>query len=324
MSKLTMSCAFATQNATPEHARIAEELGYARAWFYDSPALYPDVWVQLCRAADRTKRIVLGTGVLVPHLRHPMATAAAIGTLVEAAGAHRVIVGVGSGFTARVAMGQRPLTWAYVTQYTRTVQALLRGEDVEWEGAMIRMLQWEGCTVPRPIEVPWVVAAGGPKGVAAAKEVAQGVFAVSQPIPGFESCVVLTLGTVLDPGESPGSTRAIEAAGHGAAVLFHYALEHRMLEMIPNGEAWKKAYEQYPQATRHLEMHHGHLVAINHTDRPFITGELLAGGGMAMDAGAWRARIEEMEAKGATEVAYQPGGPDIPRELEAFARMMRR
>ena len=60
---VTLSCAFATSNASHEHARIAEDLGYERAWFYDSPALYPDVWVQLCRAAERTKRIGLGTGV---------------------------------------------------------------------------------------------------------------------------------------------------------------------------------------------------------------------------------------------------------------------
>lgn len=85
---LTLSCAFATSLDSHEHARIAEQLGYTRAWFYDSPALYPDVWVQLCRAADRTSRIGLGPGVLVPHLRHPMTTAAAIATLVSAAHAH--------------------------------------------------------------------------------------------------------------------------------------------------------------------------------------------------------------------------------------------
>ena len=79
---LTLACAFATSEQSHEHARIAEELGYERAWFYDSPALYPDVWVQLCRAAERTKKISLGPGVLVPHLRHPMANAAAIATLV--------------------------------------------------------------------------------------------------------------------------------------------------------------------------------------------------------------------------------------------------
>ena len=48
----------------------------ARAWLYDSPALYPDVWVALARAAERTSTIGLGPGVLVPFLRHPMTNAA--------------------------------------------------------------------------------------------------------------------------------------------------------------------------------------------------------------------------------------------------------
>ncbi len=34
-----------------------------------------------------------------------------------------------------------------------------------------------------------------------------------------------------------------------------------------------------------------------------------------------RARLEHLEQQGVTEVAYQPAGPDIPRELTAFARM---
>ena len=83
---LDLSCAFATSMATPDHVVLAEELGYGRAWLYDSPALYPDVWVQLCRAAERTSRIGLGPGVLIPSLRHPMTKAAAIATLVELAG----------------------------------------------------------------------------------------------------------------------------------------------------------------------------------------------------------------------------------------------
>ena len=111
---LTISCAFATSMDTHEHVVLAEELGYERAWLYDSPALYPDVWVQLCRAAERTSRIGLGPGVLIPSLRHPMTTAAAIATLVDIAGAERVHVGVGSGFTGRFALGQKPLRWADV------------------------------------------------------------------------------------------------------------------------------------------------------------------------------------------------------------------
>jgi len=78
---IELSCAFATSPASHEHARIAEALGYRRAFFFDSPALYPDVWVQWCRAAERTERIGLGLGVLIPSLRHPMTNAAAIATL---------------------------------------------------------------------------------------------------------------------------------------------------------------------------------------------------------------------------------------------------
>ncbi|TDU31800.1 5,10-methylenetetrahydromethanopterin reductase [Panacagrimonas perspica] len=319
---LKLACAFATSESSHEHARIAEELGYERAWFYDSPALYPDVWVQLCRAADRTKRISLGTGVLVPHLRHPMVTAAAIATLVSAAGQDRVVVGIGSGFTARVSMGQRPLTWRFVAEYMVALRGLLRGEDVEWEGAMTRMLQWDGYGAKRPIDVPFVVAAGGPKGAAIAKELGQGVFGVFEPQAGFDWSVVLLFGTVLDKGESPDSARAMAAAGHGGSVLLHYFLEHHMLDQIPGGEVWAHAYDNVPANKRHLAMHDGHLVGVNAQDAPYITGDLLARNNMSMSRDAWRERLAALEAKGATEVAFQPAGPDIPRELEAFAKMM--
>lgn len=319
---LSLSCAFATSLDSPEHARIAEGLGYTRAWFYDSPSLLPDVWVQLCRAADRTQRISLGPGVIVPHLRAPMVTAAAIATLVAAAGAERVVIGIGTGFTARLCMGQRPLTWRYVADYTRVLRGLLRGEEVEWEGGAMRMMQWEGFGARRPIEVPFVFAAGGPKGVAAARELAQGVFSPFGALPGFDWSVALLVGTVLEAGESPGSARAIAAAGHGGAVIFHYAIEHRMLEMIAGGEDWRRVYDAMPERTRHLAMHDGHLVGVNALDRPFVTGAFLAKHGLALDRAAWRDRLAALEAGGATEIAYQPAGPDIPRELEAFASLI--
>ena len=150
---LTLSCAFATSLESHEHARIADSLGYERAFFYDSPALYPDVWVQLCRAAERTERIGLGPGVLVPSARHPMANASAIATLAAIAGPERVTVAVGSGFTGRMAMGQRALRWSFVADYVRTLQALLRGEAVDWEGAAIQMLHSPGMAPERPIAV---------------------------------------------------------------------------------------------------------------------------------------------------------------------------
>jgi 5,10-methylenetetrahydromethanopterin reductase len=316
---LTLSCAFATSNQSHEHARIAEQLGYARAWFYDSPALYPDVWVQLCRAAERTERIGLGPGVLVPSLRHPMASAAAIGTLVAIAGPERVAVAIGAGFTGRFTLGQRPLKWSYVRAYVRALRALLRGEQVEWEGGMLQMIHPEGCAAPRPIEVPIIIAAAGPKGVAAARELGDGVFSVPMPIADFATSIVLVFGTVLAEGEDPGSPRVMAAAGHAAPVIFHWGLENRALDVVPNGAAWAAVYEKLPASVRHLALHDRHLIAVNERDRPFVTAELLAQQGLALTRAGWRERLALLESMGATEVAYQPAGPDIVRELEVFA-----
>jgi len=320
---LKLSCAFATSSVSHEHARIAEQLGYERAWFYDSPALYPDVWVQLCRAAERTSRIGLGPGVLVPSLRHPMVNAAAIATLVSIAGEDRVAVAFGSGFTGRLTMGQRPLRWSYVREYVRAVRALLRGEEAEWEGGVIRMLHPTGYGAPRPIAVPIVIGAAGPKGIAAARELGDGVFGALMPIPDFDWSVVLTFGTVLEDGEDPGSARALAAAGHGASVAFHFALENRLLGMVPRGTEWAAAYDALPERVRHLALHDQHLIAINERDRAFVGGELLAQQGLALTRAAWRERLAMLESRGATEIAYQPAGPDVARELEAFATAAR-
>jgi 5,10-methylenetetrahydromethanopterin reductase len=320
---LTLSCAFATSMQSHEHARIAEELGYERAFFYDSPPLYPDVWVQLCRAAERTERIGLGPGVVIPSLRHPLVTASAIGTLVSLAGESRVIVAVGSGFTGRLAMGLRPLPWTYVARYVEVVKALLRGEQVEWDDALIQMIHPAGFAPERPIHVPFIIGASGPKGAAVAHKVADGVFSAPAPTAGFDWSILLSFGTVLDEGEDPGSERSIAAAGHAGGVLMHWATEHRQHDLVPNVDKWQAAYDDVPANARHLALHSGHMVEVSDRDRPFITGELLAAGGAALSAQGWRERLAGAEAAGATEVAYQPAGPDIPRELEAFAAAVR-
>lgn len=315
---LTLSCAFATSNDSHEHARIAEQLGYRRAWFYDSPALYPDVWVQLCRAAERTQRIGLGPAVLVPSLRHPMTNAAAIATLAQLAGQERVAVAIGSGFTGRLTLGQRPLPWKFVGEYVRAVRGLLRGEIVEWEGKATQMLHPDGYGASRPLDVPFLIAAAGPKGVATAREIGDGVFG-SAPIGGFAWSVLLAMGTVLNPGESASSERALAAAGHAASVGLHWAIEFGQTGALPNGAEWAAQYERVPERIRHLALHDQHLIAVNARDKAFVTGDLLAKQSLALDRAGWRAKLAALEAQGVTEVAYQPAGPNVGRELEAMA-----
>ncbi len=316
---MEISCAFATSPDTPQHIALAERLGYRRAWCYDSPALYPDVWMTLALAAERTSRIGLGPGVLIPSLRHPMANAAAIATLAQLAPV-RVAVAVGSGFTGRLTLGQRPLKWSFVEAYVRALRGLLRGEEVEWDGAVMRMLQPAGFAPARPIDVPLLIGAGGPKGLATARALGDGVF-VTRPLSGFAWVAQLATGTVLEPGEAPGSARVMAAAGHGAAVAYHGAYERGGIETLPGGAAWRDQIERVPARTRHLAIHDGHLIAPNVIDRTVLNGDVLARYGGALDAASWREWLQRWQQEGTTELAYQPAGPDIPRELTAFARM---
>jgi 5,10-methylenetetrahydromethanopterin reductase len=324
---MDISCAFATSSNTPDHAELAETLGYKRAWLYDSPALYPDVWMILTRCAERTSRIGLGPGVLVPSLRHPMVNAAAIAEL-ESQAPGRVAVAIGSGFTGRMSLGQRAMPWRLVAEYVRCLKALLAGETAEWEGAKIGMLQLPGFGAPRPIGVPILIGADGPKGLAVAAELGDGVFSAAVPQADATEIsdwrALLCFGTVLDEGEELTSPRAIDAAGPAAAVLYHAMYERggaEAVDALPGGQGWRAAIEVYPQDERHLAIHTGHLVKANASDEPHIADLIPFATSMALTgtANQLQEKIAGLAALGVTEIVYQPAGSDIGRELTVFA-----
>ena len=326
---LSISCAFATSPSTPDHIVLAEQLGYDRAWAYDSPALYPDVWMTLALAATRTERIGLGPAVLVPNLRHPMTNAAAIATLVGLAPG-RVAVAIGSGFTGRFTLGQKPLRWADVQSYVEALRGLLRGEAVEWEGAPIQMLHPDGFAPPRPIDVPIYIGAEGPKGTAVAHAAGDGIFAAVFPNEDARGKphALLRFGTVLDEGEAHTEPRVIEAAGAAAAVIYHgmYERDAAAVDTLPGGAVWREHVEATPARERHLAIHEGHLIGPTDRDRAALAAggaEMIPSFTLTGTAAEVRDRVQAFAAQGVTEVAYQPAGPDIARELEAFLTAVR-
>ncbi|MEZ5375685.1 MAG: LLM class flavin-dependent oxidoreductase [Acidimicrobiales bacterium] len=322
--QMKFSVAFPPVPQTPDHIVLAESLGYETAWVYDTPALQLDCWMTLALAAVRTKRIRLGPGVLIPSLRHPMVTASAIATLVELAGPERVIVGAGTGFTGRRAMGQRPLSWKVLPTMVAQVQALLRGEVVEVDGRPTQMLHGDGQAPNRPIEVPWVLGVNGPKGLAVAEEMGCGVF-TSRPRPdadygGLDDVILLGFGTVMDPDETVDAARVIETAGPGVAVAYHAFLEQRdaRLDSLPNGEGFVALATALDPETRHLALHTGHLTVMNDIDRQVITGSAMHVAPLTVHGSELPGRIQRLADQGVTEIAFQPMG-DIERELQVFA-----
>ena len=323
---LDVSVALPPGRDTPALVALAEELGFRRAWLYDSPALYHDVWMTLARAADRTSRIGLGPAVLVPSLRHPMVNAAAVATLEELAPG-RVAVALGAGFTGRHVLGQRAMRWADVRAYVTVLRALLRGDEAEWEGRPIRMIHPEGFGAARPIEVPILLGADGPMGTAAARDLADGAFAAALPNtdPAIPWRALLQFGTVMEEGEAPADPRVIEAAGPAVAVAVHglYARGGAaVVDGLPGGPAWRAQLEAIDERTRHIAVHEGHLVALSDRDRAALadglTG-LITGFTLSGTAAEVRGRVAAHAASGVTEVAYQPSASDAERDLRAFA-----
>src|SRR5918996_1481609 len=121
----------------------AEELGYARAWFYDTQLLNADVFVAMGAAAVQTSRIRLGTGVLIPSNRIAPVAASALASL-NALAPGRIDFGISTGFTARRTLGLGPVRLADLEEYVRVVRGLLGGETLEW--TMPDVLAEEGAT----------------------------------------------------------------------------------------------------------------------------------------------------------------------------------
>jgi 5,10-methylenetetrahydromethanopterin reductase len=281
----------------------------------------------LSRCAERTSRIGLGPGVLVPSLRHPMVNAAAIAELVDQAPG-RVAVAIGSGFTGRFTLGKRPMPWRQVAEYVRCLKALLGGETGEWEGEKVRMLHLPGFGAQRPINVPILIGADGPKGLAVAAELGDGVFSAPVPQPDAVKVVdwraLLTFGTVLDEDEQLTSARVADAVAPAAVMMYHGAYERggaAVVDALPGGRGWREAIEAYPESERHLAIHEGHLVKANPRDEPHVADliPLTSAAGLVGTAQQVSERVAGFGALGVTEVVYQPAGSDIERELRAFA-----
>jgi 5,10-methylenetetrahydromethanopterin reductase len=321
---MEISCAFPTTLDSHEHVALAEELGYERAWLYDTPQQSPDVWMMLALAAERTVRIGLGPGVLVPSLRHPMVNAAATAALAALAPG-RVAVAFGTGFTGRRAMGYRAIPWSFMDAYVRAYRGLLRGATIEWEGARMRMLHPPGHAAPRPVEVPIIIGALGPKGAAVARELGDGLY-VTLALPEFAKefswVSYLFWGTVLAEGEDPSSERVQAAGGPGLALAYHGAYEFGTpLEELPGGREWKTVVERTAPEERHLAVHEQHCVGLNEADQAAWEAgghRMLADVTISGTADEVRERLVGLADHGVTEIVFQPCGPDIRRELAVF------
>lgn len=318
---MEIGIALAPSLDTPEHIRIAESLGYSKAWCFCSPAIYVDTFTVMGLAATRTERIGLGPAVMVPHLRHVADAATAVATL-DAMAPSRVTAVVGSGFSSTALLNRKSVPWTHVEAYVSAMRDLLAGREIDWDGTRFGLLHTGTMGIRLPVTVPIWVAAHGPRGFTVAGRVADGIITNpthgDEPIPYAGTFALQFYGTVLDDREPADSPRALAAAGPGAALALHLGA-YGPVAGTDEELAFSAELALVPEERRSIEQHRTHLVELNDLDRPYVTERIIRQGTMTGTRDEVRASLDKFRATGASMFLYSPFGPDIPHELETFA-----
>jgi 5,10-methylenetetrahydromethanopterin reductase len=329
--------------------RRAEELGFTHAWFYDTQMLSADCFVAMAAAAVNTRRIRLGTGVLVPSNRIAPVTANALASLNRLAPG-RIDFGVGTGFTARRAMGFGAIRIKAMETYVTQVCGLLRGEivDFEMEGEQhkIRFLNPELDLFNTRDPISLHLSAYGPRTRALTAKLAAGwidfVGNIAAGIREVEamrdewraaghalsdlSATAFGLGCVLQDGEPADSPRAMAQAGPRAAVMLHRAADEVLSGLKPGTSMPAQAQAELagymalaqrfePADARYLENHRGHLMVVKPAERPFVTAELIRATSFTATETEIRDRIDTLRSAGYTQFTIQL----VPGQEEAIA-----
>jgi 5,10-methylenetetrahydromethanopterin reductase len=245
-----------------------------------------------------------------------LATAAAIAH-VEAIAPGRLRVALGTGFTGRRMLGQKPISLKSLETYVRQLRALLAGEEADVDGAPCRLMHPKGISAPLPLRTPIWIAANGAKGLALAQQVADGVICAGVVPAGAKDAAILSMGTVLKDGETLASPAVLERIGPAIAVVWHgtYEAAGAGVDNLPGGKGWRAEVERFPARSRHLYVHEGHLVELTERDRRNLAPEL-AGTTFSGTPAQLRERAAGLAAQGVAEIVYWPMGGDVAGELE--------
>ena len=153
-----------------ELIQLAERHGFGYAWTYDSHVLWQESVPMLAVAGRETSKIRLGHFVTNPATRDPTVLASAYATLHDLSDG-RMAMGIGRGDSAVRYVGRQPMKVADFELACAMVRRFMNGDEVEWNDKQLQ-LKWVRPELPR---IPMWVAGYGPKALAVAGRVADGV-----------------------------------------------------------------------------------------------------------------------------------------------------
>lgn len=175
-----------------DFCRLAEDSGFDEVWAGDhfhpwahTGANASFCWIFLAVAAERTRRVTLGTGVTAPILRYnPAIVAQALATL-DNLYPGRIFLGLGTG----EAMNEVPIGYGWpktseriarLEEAIRVIKLLWEKEFVSMRGKYYRLRKANLYTKPAS-HIPIYIAAHGPKTATLAGRYADGIVTISFP-----------------------------------------------------------------------------------------------------------------------------------------------
>ena len=209
-------------------ARLADDLGFSTLWILDSHLLFHEVYTLLGALAVSTKKVRLGTAVTNPLTRHPTVTAAAIATLAELSGG-RASLGISVGDSALKSMNLEVAQMSVLAETVALCRNLMAGETVSFGEGKTARLHHLGPSVPI------YVAATGPKMLALAGRIADGVILMNGIAPELigEAVRIVREGERA-AGRKEGSVKAaVWAACHPSLQAVKFNVARAILRKIP-------------------------------------------------------------------------------------------
>jgi len=149
---------------------LAESHGFEYGWTYDSHVLWQESFPLLTLAAQATKTMKLGHCVTNPGTREPTVLASGYATIHDISNG-RMVMGIGRGDSAVRYINQQPVRVAEFEKRIAMIKDFMNGREVNWNEKDLQ-LKWVRPELP---EIPMWVAGYGPKALAVAGRVGDGV-----------------------------------------------------------------------------------------------------------------------------------------------------
>ncbi len=343
-----------TYLATPQvykDAMVAERLGFTHAWLYDSQMLAADVYAALALVAANTKKIKMGPGVTNPSSRIAPLTASAIAT-INAIAPGRVILGIGTGNTARRTLGMPAAKVAEMREYIEVVRGLIAGKVVPYrEGErhrQIRFLNPKAGWINIKDKIPIYIAASGIKSLELAGEIADGVILFGAVGPSLIEFVmekvqagakragrnpkkiyalVMTAFHLTRPGErleTSAVRRAVGpfvASGSNLFALAASSPEELPADISDDIMSFRDAFRapDEPAETRHLKLYSGYLTNFKKEHERLVTEKMIRATTLTGTRDEVLEAVRRMSAAGINQVVVQPV-TEMGETLQSFAK----